>query len=312
MPSLRSGIGASLGLLWLERRQGAAAGEGCHRIRPSGVPSNMTPSKPMRTMLPPNLTRNHYEVKRLVAEGEGRELPHWYQLTDEQKQAEELEVGLFRRAILRAEEEQDLVSNFSASLAEQPPAAAPPVDETGSEATPCDCRRCTVRATFSKLLKEAYEPFGMTVSEPVSGPLGPFEVNVVPLDTRRWGVPLTAEEVERLQRATDDAFGKLTLITAGIDFAVLTGPAPQEPITFEPKSRNANARDAVEAVVRQWEAAGRPLRMVFPTQPGKVTPGISLDSPPIDEAAFTFSLRQRERLERMHANKVRRAFPPKV
>lgn len=86
----------------------------------------MTPSKPMRTMLPPNLTRNHYEVKRLVAEGEGRELPHWYQLTDEQKQAEELEVGLFRRAILRAEEEQDLVSNFSASLAEQPPAAPRP------------------------------------------------------------------------------------------------------------------------------------------------------------------------------------------
>jgi hypothetical protein len=49
-------------------------------------------------MLPPNLTRNYYEVKRLIAEGEGRELPHWYQLTAEQQKAEDLDVELFRRA----------------------------------------------------------------------------------------------------------------------------------------------------------------------------------------------------------------------
>ncbi|MFH8419364.1 hypothetical protein [Streptomyces collinus] len=43
------------------------------------------PSKPRRTMLPPNLTRNYYEVKRLIAEGEDRAPPHWYQLTAKQQ-----------------------------------------------------------------------------------------------------------------------------------------------------------------------------------------------------------------------------------
>ncbi|MEU9781464.1 hypothetical protein AB0H92_10905 [Streptomyces phaeochromogenes] len=92
----------------------------------------------MRTMLPPNLTRNYYEVKRLIAEGEGKELPYWYQLTDEQKRAEELDVELLRRAICRAEEEQDLVANFNPPATEQPAAAA---------AAPCGCYGCSnVRA----------------------------------------------------------------------------------------------------------------------------------------------------------------------
>ncbi|MFD9190362.1 hypothetical protein ACFWCA_19290 [Streptomyces phaeochromogenes] len=98
----------------------------------------------MRTLLPPNLTRNHYEVKRLIAEGEGRQLPHWYQLTGEQKRAEELEVELFRRAIFRAEEEQDLVSNFNAPAAE-------------SAAAPCDCPGCSTRRATTQLFGRAQQ-----------------------------------------------------------------------------------------------------------------------------------------------------------
>lgn len=103
-------------------------------------------------MLPPNLTRNHYEVKRLIAEGEGRELPHWYQLTGEQKQAEELEVERFRRAILRAEEEQDLVANFNAPAAEEPTAAA---ESTTPAPEPCDCTGCSTHLALAELIKQA-------------------------------------------------------------------------------------------------------------------------------------------------------------
>jgi hypothetical protein len=111
-----------------------------------------TSAKPLRTMLPPNLTRNYYEVKRLVAERDGKELPHWYQLTTEQKQAEELDVEMFRRAILRAEEEQDLVANFNAPAAEQPTIAAEP---TAAAAEPCDCPGCSTRLALAELIKQA-------------------------------------------------------------------------------------------------------------------------------------------------------------
>ena len=97
-------------------------------------------------MLPPNLTRNYYEVKRLIAEGEGRDLPHWYQLTGEQKGSEEREIELFRRAILRAEEEQDLVVSFNA------PAAAESAPLT---ADPCDCPGCSTVLAFAELIKQA-------------------------------------------------------------------------------------------------------------------------------------------------------------
>lgn len=141
-------------------------------------------------MLPPNLTRNHYEVKRLIAERDGRKLPHWYQLTTEQKQAEELDVEMFRRAILRAEEEQDLVANFNAPDAEQPTAAAP-------AAEPCDCPGCSMRLALAELIKQA---------ERLETALG-WDV-----DSRGRGAivyafqpPLTAEQLADLEKRAREA-----------------------------------------------------------------------------------------------------------
>ncbi|SEE82345.1 hypothetical protein SAMN05216483_6661 [Streptomyces sp. 2131.1] len=111
----------------------------------------MTTVKPRRTLLPPNLTRNHYEVKRLIAEGEGRALPHWYQLTAEQQKAEDLEVERFRRAILRSEEEQDLVASFNAPAAEQPTGEQP---TAADEAAPCDCPGCSTLRALSELTRQ--------------------------------------------------------------------------------------------------------------------------------------------------------------
>ncbi|GAA5070732.1 hypothetical protein [Streptomyces similanensis] len=110
----------------------------------------MTSQKPRRTMLPPNLTRNYHEVQRLIAEGEGRELPHWYQLTAEQKLAQEREVELFRRAILRAEEEQDLVASFNA-----PAAPAPPTAESTEAAAPAADPECFICAVAHALNQRA-------------------------------------------------------------------------------------------------------------------------------------------------------------
>jgi hypothetical protein len=246
---------------------------------------------PTRTMLPPNLTRHYYETQRQAAAGAGQETIPWFRLTAEQRAAVEEDVEAFRRAIRQAEEEQDLIAQYNA-----PPASDIPAAEDSPRPEPCGCMGCTLRAAFTELLKEAYKPLGLTVSEP-SGPLEPFSVNVVPLDTRRWGVPLTREEEARLAAATDEAFGKLTLITAGIDFAVLTGPTPMGPTTFgptEPKSKDAIRReraDAVSRLIRQWEADGRPLKVIYPPEPIKFEstfrPGW------IDTAALEKDLRRR-------------------
>ncbi|WP_329405942.1 hypothetical protein OG802_35010 [Streptomyces sp. NBC_00704] len=135
-------------------------------------------------------------------------------------------------------------------------------------------------------------PLGWTVSEP-SGPLEPFSVDVVPLDTRRSGVPLTRREEARLAAATNEAFGRL--ITAGIDFAVLAVTAPKGPITFGPalKSKDDVLRERAEAVIRQWEADGRPLSVIYLPEPIKFrsTPGAWIDT-----AALEKELRRRCRL----------------
>ncbi|MFF4902211.1 hypothetical protein [Streptomyces sp. NPDC001068] len=243
---------------------------------------------PTRTMLPPHLTRHYYETQRRLLLEEGMDTKPWYRLTPAERASVEQQVEILRQAIRAAEEEQDLVAQYNA-----PPAADIPAAEDSPAPEPCDCMGCTMRATFTELLKEAYKPLGWTVSEP-SGPLEPFSVNVVPLDTRRWGVPLTREEEARLAAATDEAFGKLTLITAGIDFAVLTGPAPMGPITFgpaDPKPQDAALRAAAEAAIRKWEAEGRPLKLIYPPEPIKFqkTPGANW----IDTAALEKDLRRR-------------------
>lgn len=138
-------------------------------------------------MLPPNLTRNHYEVKRLIAERDGRELPHWYQLTTEQRQAEELDVEMFRRAILRAEEEQDLVANFNA------PAAEP----TAAAAEPCDCPGCSMRLALAELINQAKRleaTLGWDVDSRGSGAI------VYALQP-----PLTAEQLADLEKRAREA-----------------------------------------------------------------------------------------------------------
>ncbi|MFD9395030.1 hypothetical protein ACFWBB_31160 [Streptomyces sp. NPDC060000] len=154
----------------------------------------------MRTMLPPNLTRNYYEVKRLIAQGEGRELRHWYQLTAEQQRAEELDVELFRRAIFRAEEEQDLVASFNASTAEQPLTAEQPA-AAESAAAPCDCPGCSTLRALAELIKQAQRLEATLGWDLGSNADGAAVYGFKP-------VPLSAEERADLEKRAKEAIAR--------------------------------------------------------------------------------------------------------
>ncbi|MFE7072598.1 hypothetical protein ACFU96_21205 [Streptomyces sp. NPDC057620] len=155
---------------------------------------------PMRTMLPPNLTRNHYEVRRLVAEGEGRELPNWYQLTGEQKQAEELHVELFRRAIFRAEEEQNLVSNFNSPAAERPPTVTSPE----VAAARCRCPRCSTLRFLTGVITQARQ-LEATIGWDIDA-IGKGAI----VFTRASPALMSAEELARLEEAARESVDRWT------------------------------------------------------------------------------------------------------
>ncbi|MFE1206419.1 hypothetical protein ACFW5V_32550 [Streptomyces sp. NPDC058762] len=110
----------------------------------------MTASKPRRTMLPPNLTRNLYETRRLLSADEGKELPPWFALTKEQRHDAEMDMEVFRRAIIRAEEEQDLVASATATADTSTPFTAP-------AAADCPCLGCDLEAAVRRLLQQREE-----------------------------------------------------------------------------------------------------------------------------------------------------------
>ncbi|MEV8344606.1 hypothetical protein [Streptomyces niveus] len=170
-----------------------------------------TSSKPRRTMLPPNLTRNYYEAKRLIAEGEGRNLPHWYQLTGQQKAAEDLDVELFRRAILRAEEEQDLVASFNAPPAEPTPPAVG-----------CDCPGCTTVAALADYIARMVKR--VASSQNVRPSPGAAFFAGTPVGVRP-SAPISHTEHERARKA--------------IEKTLAAWAAAGKPVTAAPQARPA-------------------------------------------------------------------------
>lgn len=150
MPSLRSGIGAHPDLLKLDPDQTQQRPRGRHKNRPPAVPSGMTArTAPPRTTLPPGLARHYYETQRLIAQGEGKELPPWYRLTVEQRLAVEQDLEIFRQAILRAEEEQALIASCNTSTAQPPQTTKQPTSAAAGDSTSaenCRCSGCTVVA----------------------------------------------------------------------------------------------------------------------------------------------------------------------
>ncbi|MFB6629973.1 hypothetical protein ACFCWY_08765 [Streptomyces sp. NPDC056362] len=90
---------------------------------------------PMLTQLPPNLTRNYYEVRGEDLAQKGVTVTPWYRLTEWERQAVNTEVDGFRRAVRRAEEEQALVAEHDRVIAA---AAAPGIDYSTVESVTAD------------------------------------------------------------------------------------------------------------------------------------------------------------------------------
>lgn len=228
--------------------------------------TNSSPS-PVLAQLPPNLTRNYYEVRREDVEQQGGTVTPWYRLNEWERQAVNTEVDGFRRAVRRAEEEQALVAEREASVAA---AAAPGIDYATAEsvahgeplvvegctcpdckvldardrllqalaerqaaedraAESCSCCRCAVLGALKAVLQQSARPS----YEAVKLGLGPSEVELprlaaFPLSFCRWGIPLSREERTLLDNVPPKTPGMM-LFTAGIDFDILTGRAPRGP-----------------------------------------------------------------------------------
>ncbi|WP_108934680.1 hypothetical protein [Streptomyces ardesiacus] len=196
---------------------------------------------PMRTTLPRNLTRHFYETRRAFLQSAGQESTPWFQLSPLERSVVESEMEIFRQAIRRAEEEQDMLASLDATTAAaavDEPAAEAPTD-TPAAATQaleeCDCPGCSAVAALLKLIgtvERVDRTVGVDFGDTDGQGVTPLTFTAVPLDTRRWGVPLTEEELTRLQNAMRNG-GTPRLVTAGIDLDILDGTAPGSPLTFD-------------------------------------------------------------------------------
>ncbi|MER6616330.1 hypothetical protein [Streptomyces xantholiticus] len=171
---------------------------------------------PMRTMLPPNLTRHFYETRRLIAEEEGKTLAPWFRLSADQRAAVEMDVEVFRRSILRAEEEQDLVTSASAAATAEPAPAAG--DSTTAE--DCACPGCSVVAALLELLKRARR-LEESMRPPVKTP-NSFLFTIGEITTQAPGARPTPEETARVRKLAQDAID--AWVAAGKPLKVIEDP----------------------------------------------------------------------------------------
>ncbi|WFB83765.1 MULTISPECIES: hypothetical protein [Streptomyces] len=111
---------------------------------------------PMRTTLPRNLTRHFYETRRAFLQSAGQESTPWFRLSPLERSVVESEMEIFRQAIRRAEEEQDMLASLDAttSAATDEPAPAEKPTDTAAAAEDCPCPGCSAVAALLALLKQ--------------------------------------------------------------------------------------------------------------------------------------------------------------
>ncbi|MFF8789177.1 hypothetical protein [Streptomyces sp. NPDC015125] len=193
---------------------------------------------PTRTTLPPNLTRHFYEARRAFLQSAGQDATPWFQLSPVERAVAESEMEIFRQAIRRAEEEQDLLSSLDATRAAavNEPAVEDPEEPAAAEDAPedCACPGCSAVAAFLKLIgapaARLETTLGWDLNSDAKG-VTAVTFRTVPLGTRPRDVPVSEEEKTRLQEAARD---KVTtcLMAAGVDLDVLDVTAPNGPFTF--------------------------------------------------------------------------------
>ncbi|RZU28262.1 hypothetical protein EV284_6428 [Streptomyces sp. BK022] len=182
----------------------------------------------MNTTPPQNLARHFYDIHRADVADQGGQLPHWYQLPAEIQANVQKDVDKFWTALRNAEQEQqqervepEAVPDIRGVLESAGADQAEGPESTPSPVNACNCPSCLLEAVLRML------------NPPTEGPPAPpaeRRVRLVPLDVRRWGVTLSADEEEKLEKPARRARpAELELIVARIDPGVLTGDAPAPP-----------------------------------------------------------------------------------
>ncbi|MCX4976483.1 hypothetical protein [Streptomyces sp. NBC_00620] len=184
-------------------------------------------------MLPPNLTRHFWEVRRAFMQHAGTTLTPWFRLTADERTAAETEVGLFRQAIRASEEEQGLLASLRAPA---PAADAPDEDTTisNSSGEECPCPGCSAVAAVLELIKrEAARVEESTLADTRRATRGPVLFFAAPVSFRP--APLSSEEHARLEQDARESIGKW--VAAGRPLKDTTDPAPGAVWAFEVRPR---------------------------------------------------------------------------
>jgi hypothetical protein len=148
----------------------------------------------MRVTLPPNLARHFHEVRRAFLQSAGRDTTPWYRLSPQERAVVESELEIFRQAIRRAEEEQDVLAALDAK-----PAGDGGPD--GDLADDCPCRGCSAVAAVVELLQQMGNREDSAMPFPADQDTAEAAAETTP-DARPRGVPLEEDENPRLQDVT--------------------------------------------------------------------------------------------------------------
>lgn len=186
-------------------------------------------------MLPPHLTRHFYETRRdFLRKTTGEGSAPWFQLTALERAVVESEMALFREAIRRAEDEQDLLASLDATAGKAPVAEDAPAEAAGeredagdgSAAEDCTCPGCSAVAAVVALLEQMGKKLEASLRPPATTP-NAFPFNGGEITSMAFGpagtVPPLPEDTERLRRLAMDALDEWE--AAGKPLKVVPGPA---------------------------------------------------------------------------------------
>ncbi|MBZ6253561.1 hypothetical protein KVH27_35005 [Streptomyces olivaceus] len=164
---------------------------------------------PTRTTLPRNLTRHFYETRRAFLQSAGQESTPWFRLSPVERSVVESEMEIFRQAIRRAEEEQDMLASLDATTSaatDEPASAAEPTD-TAAAAEDCPCPGCSAVAALLALLGRLGK--GRVPGQgPSYFPISVAEVTVTGPGPRSGPIALSDEDLARTRESLKAAFDR--------------------------------------------------------------------------------------------------------
>ncbi|MET9776206.1 hypothetical protein ABZ023_18430 [Streptomyces sp. NPDC006367] len=246
---------------------------------------------PVRTMLPPNLTRHFYETRRALLQSVGQEATPWFLLPPQERSVVESEMEIFRQAIRRAEEEQDLLASLDTTRAaaaagervteyaeakqgptEQPavPEAAEPTETPAAAerlVQDCGCPDCALFSLISQLVEKFQELEASSKDRSSNGTAGTVFQPILPAGQERAGrgqtaaapAPLSSESLARLQASVRTSLDEWVALGKPVD--VLEEPVFVTVDLTPPRLTEADLDRALNSpAARRFDALRREFR----------------------------------------------------